>query len=71
MNAPELPAGTPLMCDVDKAAELFGVSRTTLYEMAKKYPDFPIKKIGRGVRYLVPDTYKWFRDYPDRVIPTE
>lgn len=66
-----LPAGTPLMCDVDEAARLFGISRTTLYGLAKAYPNFPVKKVGSGVRYLVPDMYAWFRDFPDRTIQTE
>lgn len=66
-----LPVGTPLMCDVDEAARLFGISRTTLYGLAKAYPDFPVRKIGSGVRYLVPDLYAWFRDFPDRSIETE
>lgn len=66
-----LPAGTPLMCDVDEAARLFGISRTTLYVLAKTYPDFPVKTVGRGVRYLIPDLYVWFRDFPDRTIQTE
>ena len=65
-----LPEKTPLMCDVDKAVELFGVSRTTLYGLAKKYDNFPVKRIGRGIRFLVPDTYRWFRDFPGD-IPTE
>ena len=65
-----LPANTPLMCDIDEAERLFGISRTTLYGLAKAYPDFPVKKIGRGARYLVLDLYAWFRDYPDRIIPT-
>ena len=66
-----LPAGTPLMCDVEEAAKLFGISRTTLYGLVKLYPDFPVKMVGRGVRYLVPDMYAWFREFPDKTIPTE
>ena len=66
-----LPAGTPLMCDAEAAAKLFGISRTTLYGLAKAYPDFPAKKVGSGVRYLVPDLYAWFRNYPDKSIETE
>ena len=66
-----LPTSIPLMCDATEAERLFGVSRTTLWELARTYPDFPVKSIGRGLRYLVPDLYAWFRDYPDRAIPTK
>ena len=71
MSEVTLPTGTPLMCDVDEATRLFGISRTTLYGLAREYPDFPVKKVGSGVRYLVPDMYAWFRDFPDRTIATE
>lgn len=66
-----LPTSIPLMCDAEEAERLFGVSRTTLWELAKTHPDFPVKSIGRGVRYLVPDLYVWFRDYPGRAIQTK
>ena len=66
-----LPTNTPLMCDADQAAKLFGLSKTTLYGLTKAHPDFPAKAVGRGVRYLVPDMYAWFRDYPGSKIPTE
>ena len=65
-----LPADTPLMCDADKATKLFGVSRSTLYGLAKTYPDFPAKHVGHGLRFLVPDLYAWFRDYPEQTITT-
>ena len=58
-----LPPDTPLMCDVERAEQLFGLSRTTLYGLAKTYPDFPVRVIGRGVRYLVPDLYMWLRNF--------
>ena len=60
-----LPANTPLMCDAEEASRLFGISRTTLYGLARQYPDFPAVTVGRGVRYLVPDMYVWFRNYRD------
>lgn len=66
-----LSADTPLVCDVDKAVELFGVCKTTLDELRNQYPDFPVRQIGRSVRYLVPDVYAWFRDFPTRKIPIE
>ena len=64
-----LPTSIPLMCDAAEAESLFGISRTTLWDLARAYPDFPVNSIGRGVRFLVPDLYAWFRDYPDKVIP--
>lgn len=66
-----LPASIPLMCDGDEAARIFGISRRTLEQMQKTHPDFPVKRVGRSVNYLVPDLYAWFRDYPDRKIPVE
>ena len=62
---------TPLMCDADKAAELFGIGKTTLNTLRRMYPDFPVRKIGRGVWYLVPDMYEWFKNFPGGIIPTE
>lgn len=66
-----LATDTPLICDVEKAAQLFGVGKTTLESLRMMYPDFPVRKIGRCVRYLVPDIYAWFRDFPCRNIPIE
>jgi hypothetical protein len=66
-----LPANIPLMCDAVQACELFSVGKTTLDILRLTYPDFPAKKIGRSVLYLVPDMYAWFRDFPDRIIPTK
>lgn len=60
-----------MVCDIVKASELFGVSVSTLQKLARNNPDFPIKKIGRSLLFLVPDCYAWIRDYPDRVIPTD
>lgn len=61
----------PLMCDVDRAVELFGIGKTTLETLRNTYHDFPVKQVGRSVRYLVPDMYAWFRDFPERKIPIE
>ena len=66
-----LPVGTPMMCDGAEAARLFGISVGTLANLRKHHRDFPVKCIGGGVRYLVPELYAWFREYPDAVIPTE
>lgn len=66
-----MPTDMPLMCDVDRAAELFGVSKTTLNALRRLHPDIPVRKIGRDVRFLVPEMYAWFRDYPGGKIPTE
>ena len=66
-----LPTNTPLMCDIDKVVELFGIGKTTINALRRSNPDFPVRQIGRSVWYLVPDLYAWFRDTPDRVIPVE
>lgn len=63
-----LPENVPLMCDARGVEKIFGISRTTLWELAKMHPDFPVRSIGRCVRYMVPDLYAWFRDYPERTI---
>lgn len=59
---------TPLICDVGKAVELFGIGKTTFEALRNTYPDFPVRLVGRSVRYLVPDIYAWFRDFPNREI---
>lgn len=59
-----LPADTPLMCDADEASRLFRIGKTTLWSLRKNYPDFPARTIGRGVWFLVPEMYAWFRDFP-------
>ena len=66
-----LPNNLPLMCDIDKVIELFGIGKTTLVKLRKNHPDFPCRTIGRSVLYLVPDLYVWLRDYPGGQIPTE
>ena len=62
-----LPTNVPLMCGADEASRLFGLSRKTLETLRKAHRDFPVKKVGHGVLYLVPDLYTWFRDYPGDV----
>lgn len=66
-----LPSSLPLMCDGPEAARLFGISTGTLANLRKHHRDFPVKRVGESVRYLVPDLYAWFRDYPEATIPTE
>ena len=66
-----LPASIPLMCDVEQACQLFGLGKTTFDALRKAHSDFPVRKIGRNVMYLVPDLYAWFRDFPDGRIETE
>ena len=66
-----LPSNIPLMCDGEEAARVFGISKRTLEDLRKVHPDFPVKCVGRTVKYLVPDLYAWFRDYPGERIPTE
>lgn len=57
-----LPADAPLMCDVKTASKLFGLSERELTDLRKRNKDFPARKIGRTVRFLVPDLYAWFRE---------
>ena len=65
-----LPVNVPLMCNEDEAEKLFGLKKRTLYTMRMTHKDMPVKKIGKSVRFLVPDLYAWFRDYPGD-IPVE
>ncbi len=66
-----MPKEMPLMCDTDEAERLFGLSRNTLDALRKKHPGFPARKIGGAIRYLVPEMYAWFRDYPGASVPLE
>lgn len=61
-----LPPGTPLFADIDRAAELFGESPTTLRQLIRRYEDFPAGKFGRNNNKLlfdVPRCYAWFARY--------
>ena len=60
-----LPKGTPLMARTEQAAEIFGVSASTLYRLRQRYPDFRAMtiKTGREVLYDVPALYAWFRQF--------
>ena len=66
----QLAPETPLMCDGDEAARLFGISTRTLINLQQRHKDFPVRKVGRLVRYLIPDLYVWFRDFGGD-IPTD
>ena len=58
-----LPPGTPLFATIDRAAELFGESPTTLRQLRLQYEDFPAGKFGRNNQKLlfdVPRCYAWF-----------
>lgn len=58
-----LPPGTPLFVTIDRAAELFGESPTTLRQLRLQYEDFPAGKFGRNNQKLlfdVPRCYAWF-----------
>ncbi len=58
-----LPPGTPLFVTIDRAAELFGESPTTLRQLRLIYEDFPAGKFGRNNQKLlfdVPRCYAWF-----------
>lgn len=58
-----LPPGTPLFATIDRAAELFGESPTTLRQLRLQYEDFPAGKFGSNNQKLlfdVPRCYAWF-----------
>lgn len=73
-----LPPGTPLFATIDRAAELFGESPTTLRQLRLQYEDFPAGKFGSNNQKLlfdVPRCYAWFSrmlgtDAADEAAPT-
>ena len=58
---PALPAGTPLLARSEQAAQIFGMSISTLYRLRQRYADFGALtiKTGREVLYDVPRCYDW------------
>ena len=50
----------PLAITMTQAAQLLGVSRPTLYRLAKT-PDFPVIHLGGCTRILVDDLREWAR----------
>lgn len=61
-----LPPGTPLMVGIDKAAELFDVSKGTLSKLYALHDDFPAGKLNEGNSKLMFDVmrcYAWFARY--------
>lgn len=58
-----LPDNAPLLAKTEVAETLFGLSRTTLWKLRRKYPDFKrlTIKTGREVLYDVPRCYDWFQ----------
>lgn len=61
-----LPPGTPLIAGIDKAAELFSVSATTLRRLYAMHEDFPAGKLGENNSTLLFDVarcYAWLARY--------
>lgn len=61
-----LPPGTPLIVGIDKAAEMFSVSATTLRKLYAMHDDFPAGKLGENNSTLLFDVmrcYRWFARY--------
>lgn len=61
-----LPPGTPLIVGIDKAAEMFGVSATTLRKLYAMHDDFPAGKLGENNSTLLFDVmrcYSWLAHY--------
>lgn len=50
----------PLAVNMTEAAQLLGVSRPTLYRLAKM-PGFPVVHLGGCTRVLVDDLREWAR----------
>ena len=55
-----MPPIEPLAVTMTQAAQLLGVSRPTLYRLAK-LPDFPVIHLGGCTRMLVDDLRAWAR----------
>lgn len=61
-----LPPGTPLIVNIEKAAEMFSVSATTLRKLYALYDDFPAGKLSENNSPLLFDVvrcYDWFARY--------
>ena len=50
----------PVAVNMTQAAQLLGVSRPTVYRLAK-VPGFPVVHLGGGTRVLVDDLRAWAR----------
>mgnify|MGYP004701057589 FL=1 len=50
----------PVAVNMTQAAQLLGVSRPTVYRLAK-VPDFPVVHLGGCTRVLVDDLRAWAR----------
>lgn len=50
----------PLAVNMTEAARLLGVSRPTLYRLAKT-PGFPVVRLGGCTRVLVDDLREWMK----------
>lgn len=48
-----------LFLSKEKLAEILDVSPRTVGAWRYRYPDFPAKKIGKHVRYSLPEVLKW------------
>ena len=58
-----LPPGTPLIVGIDKASEIFDVSKSTLQKLYALHDDFPAGKLGENNSKLMFDVmrcYAWF-----------
>ena len=55
-----MPPIEPLAVTMTQAAQLLGVSRSTLYRLAK-LPGFPVIHLGGCTRVLVDDLRAWAR----------
>lgn len=52
----------PLAVNMAQAAQMLGVSRPTVYRLAK-LPGFPVIRLGGCTRVLVDDLREWVRQH--------
>jgi excisionase family DNA binding protein len=50
-----------LVCSVEEAGKLLGVSRPTAYKLAHQ-DGFPVVRIGRAIKVYLPGLYQWIEE---------
>lgn len=57
-------SGDPLAVSIDEAADMFGVSRSTIYRL--RADGFPMVKVGRRTVVPVEQATEWFARWLER-----